>query len=458
MWSGSQVGRAVLLYTVVGASLFTAARSVAAEGAPQGPVDDGRDHYTLFYRHPVNRELAAQLQAPDESYRLGRAAGRWAFAADLSLGSEQAATPATTQARFHGFYLVDTYLSAHLLDGLEANLNMLLFNPSSSDGYRLSAQIATGFALHGWLDLATLGSRRLRLDVFGTDLGWVTVGVGLLVEQVPLEGATARLSWEPVDLTYTFAGRVFWDDDDLSRLELSVLHRRLGLTWVDWRVTDQSLAGALPRRNAQFLGAYADVPLPRGFRVAAEVALRPREGHESGALLRTDYLGRPSPLLLLHAGYQFRWYQRAFGPRSQVVQPTVPFNTPQQEDVYATNSFEYLSLTPLDDQWSHTVMVEGRARPEARLQLFAQSELWLRYASSSNGVVAFTPQGCSTPGHCSQLLYSAGVTARPWERFPHRLNAFITNKQVLAPLRADQTVPFRFKSGTYVVVEFQAFL
>jgi hypothetical protein len=212
------------------------------------------------------------------------------------------------------------------------------------------------------------------------------------------------------------------------------------------------------RTNAEFLGAYADLPLPKGFRAAAEFALRPRAGLQSGAMGRADYLGRPSPLILLHAGYQFRWYQRGFGPRSQVVQPSVPFNTPQQEDVYATNSFEYLGLSALDDQWSHTVMLESRLRPEGRVQLFAQGELWLRYASNPNGVIAFTPQGCGTPGRCSELFFRAGLTVRPWQKFVHRVNALITNKQVFAPQRADEPVPYRFQPGTYFVVEFQAFL
>jgi hypothetical protein len=450
--------RAEVARILVVGSLLVAGTSAARESTPAAPIDDGRDPYTLFYRHPVNRQLAAQLQAPDQDFRLGRDHNRWTFLADLSLGTEQAVTPATTQARFHGYYLVDTYVSAHLLDGLEANLNVLLFNPSSSDGYRVSAQLATGFCLHGWLELARPWNRALRLDVFGTDLGWVTAGVGLLLEQVPLEGATARLSLDAVNLTYTFAGRAFWDDDDVSRLQLSALDGRVGLTWIDWRIDDPDQSGTTSKVNAEFLSAYADLPLSKGFRIAAELGLRGRRGHESGALGRADYLGRPSPFIELHVGYQFRWYQRLFGPRNHVVQPSVPFNTPQQEDVYATNSFEFFGISSLDDQWSHTIMLEARARPAARLQLFLQGELWIRFASSPDGTITFTPNGCGAPGRCTDLLFRAGATAKPWRDLPHRINAYLTNKQVSGHQRAVDPVLQRFQPGTYLVVELQAFL
>ena len=452
---------AVAVRIGVAASLLAAgqaARAASPDGPHDGPVDDGRDRYTLFYRHPVNRELKAQLEAPDQAFRMGRDAGRWAFAADMSSGTEQPATQTTGQARFHGYYLVDAYLSLHLLDGLEANLNLLLFNPSSSDGYRVSSQLATGFALHGWRELARPWNRPLRLDVFGTDLGWVTMGAGLLLEQVPLEGVTARLSLAGLDLTYTFAGRAFWDDDDVSRAELTALHGRVGLMWLEWRLTDPTVRGTPTEVSAQFLSAFANLPLPRGFRVAGELALRPRGGHQSGALGRADYLGRPRPWLEVHAGYQFRWYQRLFGPRASLVQPSVPFSTPQQEDVYVTNSIEYLGISALNDQWSHTAMLEARAQAGGHLQLFAQGELWARFASNPDGAVSFTPEGFGAPGRRTEIFYRAGAALLPWRGLPHRLNAYLTNKQVSARQRSAEPVVQRFQPGTYLVVEFQAFL
>jgi len=111
-------------------------------------VDDGRDAYTLFYRHPVNRQLALQLAAPGEEVRLGRNRGPLAFLADLSFGTEQVAHAGDQQARFHGYYIADTYWAVHILDGLETNLNLLLLNPSASDRYRVSSQVNAELAIH----------------------------------------------------------------------------------------------------------------------------------------------------------------------------------------------------------------------------------------------------------------------------------------------------------------------
>jgi hypothetical protein len=50
------------------------------------------------------------------------------------------------------------------------------------------------------------------------------------------------------------------------------------------------------------------------------------------------------------------------------------------------------------------------------------------------------------------------VTAQPWKDLPHRINAYLTNKQVSAHQRSTDPVLQRFQPGTYLLVEFQAFL
>jgi hypothetical protein len=55
-----------------------------------------------------------------------------------------------------------------------------------------------------------------------------------------------------------------------------------------------------------------------------------------------------------------------------------------QQDAYVTNPFEYLALSPNYDQWSHTVMSEGRLRVGLGLEAFGNTELWLRYASATS--------------------------------------------------------------------------
>jgi hypothetical protein len=458
MWRRRGIGRlrAAAARLAIWCALLGAAGGARAAPPDGAPIDDGRDAYTLFYRHPVNRQLFGQLAAPDQSFRLGRDLGRLAFAADLSIGTEQTLSATSGQARFHGYYLADTYVAVHVLDGLEANLNLLLFNPSASDGYRVSSQVNAGLALHGWAELFRIRSAPLRLDVYGTDLGWVTMGAGLLIEQVPLEGVTGRLSYRDVALTYSYVGRSLWLDDDLIREQLSALGDRIGVMFLDWHKMDAIDGGGVS--HAYLASAFLDLPLPKGFHLAGEVAARVRRGPEWGALGRADYLGRPFSWLEAHAGYQFRWYARGFGPRDEVVHPTVPFSTPQQEDAYVTNSFEYLGISSLYDQWSHTGMGEARLHLGTRVQLFGQGELWYRVATSPDPVVTFTPEGFGAPGQRTELFYRGGASWLPWAGRVHRVNLFVTNKQVQAGRLSSAQLYNRFQPGRYILLELQAFL
>ena len=435
-----------------------AAFGQSADAVVDDVVDDGRDAYTLFYRHPVNRQIALQAAAPDQDFRFGRNRGPLAFLADLSYGTEQVFRAGDTQARFHGYYIADTYWGVHLLDGLEANLNLLLLNPSASDGYRVSSQVNAGLALHGWLDLANPRGRRLRLEIYGTDLGWVTFGAGLLIEQTPLEGVTGRLSWAPLALTYTYIGRALWFDDDVIRTQLSAFGDRVGLMLIEWHKTDNTAAAPAGATSSFFVNAFVDLPLRWGLRVAAEAGVRTRSGLQTGALARADYLGRPLSRLELHVGYQFRWYAQGFSPRDVAVLPTSAFNTPQQEDAYVTNSFEYLGLASLFAQWSHTAMGEARLHLGDHVFLFGQGELWRRVASTTVSTIAFTPEGFAAPGTRTELFYRGGATFLPWATRPHRMNAFVTNKQVQSGVLVTDPMIRRFQPGTYVVLEFQAFL
>ena len=50
------------------------------------------------------------------------------------------------QAHFHGFGIADTFASLSILPELQVGLNLLAFNPSASDGYRVSAAVKPGIA------------------------------------------------------------------------------------------------------------------------------------------------------------------------------------------------------------------------------------------------------------------------------------------------------------------------
>jgi hypothetical protein len=133
-------------------------------------------------------------RGPAQPYRLLPSSDRLAAIADLGIGTQQAWTGGT-QTRFHGYFLADTYLAAALTPGLEANLNMRVLNPSASDGYRLSSMVVPGFALHARypLPFLSVGGQPVRLDVLGTDLGWITVGRGLLLPAGRTSRAAALL-------------------------------------------------------------------------------------------------------------------------------------------------------------------------------------------------------------------------------------------------------------------------
>jgi hypothetical protein len=188
--------------------------------APPNIFWDGRDPYTLLDRHPVDRQVLAQRNAQPER-RIPTA--DWLVAlADLSIGTQQAWTGGA-QTRFHGYFVADTYVGALIAPGLEGNLNMLVLNPSASDGYRVSSAVVPGFTLHARYPLPRIAGSPLRLDVLGTDLGWVTIGRGLLLEQTPLEGVMAGLSWRDVQGRYMFAGRGLWEGDDFEAYAVSLL-------------------------------------------------------------------------------------------------------------------------------------------------------------------------------------------------------------------------------------------
>jgi hypothetical protein len=174
-------------------------------------------------------------------------------------------------------------------------------------------------------------------------------------------------------------------------------------------------------------------------------------------LLRTDWLRRDLGPLDVHIGYQFRFYQRGSGPRSLPPWPSVPFSFPYQEDSYATNPFEYMTLADFADQWSHTVMLEARLELGAGFELFGNEELWQRFVtnfSDGSELRGKTPGGFDLSDQAPLSYYSAGLSYYPWRRAPHRADVMVTNKQV--PGQAEESLQ-RFAPGRYYVARFKAF-
>ena len=217
---------------------------------------DGRDAWTLLDRKLVNRSLFEQLAA--QGYRLAHGRAEIAAAADTALGTE-VQTPSNELTRYHGFGVVDLYAAVRLLDAIDVNLTMLAMNASASDGYRASSQVLPDVALHVHHDLGTIGARPLRLDFVAIDLDEVTVGRGLLVEQVPLEGHAGSLRWGELELREIFGGRLFWPDDDLQTVSLRALGGDLELLVALWDMQTRRpiVFGAVDPRTGELAEAPA---------------------------------------------------------------------------------------------------------------------------------------------------------------------------------------------------------
>jgi hypothetical protein len=426
---------------------------------------DGRDRYTLFDRHLQTRQLRLQLKQPDQRFRNRRGDRSLLYAGDFSIGTQQTYGYGS-QTHFHGFAIADTFVSLRLVRGLEVTLNVLAFNPSASDGYRVSAVVKPGIAIDAEADLFHIAGKPLHLAVTGTDLGVITLGEGLLLEQTELEGVAGWLDYGDIRFSYLYGGRALWGDDDLIRQELSFFGHRLRFMLVQWQTLFQlsdpargvAFANIVERKDvSHYADVTLDLPLPLGFRTAFEYALRFRDPPRSGALLRADWLRRDLGRLDVHLGYQFRFYQHGVSPRNFALFPTLPRSFPYQEDAYVTNPFEYLGISEDFEQWSHTLMLETRVELWRWLELFGYTELWQRTASpfSRPATNVATREGFEAPGQRLSAYYSAGLTCYPWPSKPHRADVFVTNKQVPGE---DEPVMFqRFRPGRYYVLRLKAF-
>lgn len=431
---------------------------------------DDRDDWTLLYRHPSNRQLFEQLATPSYAYRLGPRQGLATALSDVNIGTQQVLDGTSEQSRYHGWFVANAYAAIRPIAGLDVNLNLLMLNPSASDGYRLSSSVHPGLALHLARDLFEIDRRPVRFDIVGIDLGWVTTGNGLLLESVPLEGVLGVARWKGWEVNYLKAGRALWEDDDYETLSLSFLKRLVQLNLVNWQKWDPP-AGVLPSfpgspRYADSMGHayYATLatraPVYPWLRLATEFGYRIDQKPRVGVLGRVDVLVRERVDYAIHLGYQFRFYQAGFGPRDRLVSPTWAFSSPLQQDSYVTNSFEYLGLSAAYGQWSHTVMGEGRVRIGWGLEAYANTELWMRYARTSTApkFATFTPSGFRAPGHDTHLYYDAGLRYYPWRGLPHRLSVSVTNKQVMCRFSATDPVEQRFASGNFYVLKAEAYL
>ncbi len=435
-------------------------------------VFDTRDAYTLLRPHPLNRHLFRQRDAAGSAYSISPKSEHVALLMDASAGSQQV-IDAADQGRFHGFYIADTYLGLSPVPGLELNLNLSLFNPSASDGFRFSSSFAGGGALHFYFDYPITGAKWFRADVLATDLGPVTLGSGLLLESTPLEGLLVQFSLDEYYFRHVFGGRVFYDNDDLWVFQLGAYDGLIELQGTGWVFDDgQPLpiyAGAstsLPLLGSAALGhegLYQWQPLPTALNLKAEYLARfgGVEPVAHGFMSRVDVLSSVHSLANLHLGYQFRYYGKGFGPRDVLQAPTLHVTLPSVEDQYVTNSFEYLGASPVMHQWSHSLMSELQIPLFEHWGLRAELEYLHRFGADPNGPEPFVslPGGAEFPGAFGKLYYRGSLLLWPFVGEPHRLSLNFTNKQADSNyLLTSNQVDRRYDRGHWVLFLAEAFL
>ena len=424
-----------------------------------GVYADGRDHWTLFRLSTVNRSLNAQGSGPLGAGRLFLNQGRFSGMVDGTIGWQQ---PIGThpQTRWHGYYVLDTYVAVEVIEQLELTLNLTVYNPSASDGYRTSADILPGLTIH-LRESFTVDGHPLRIDILGFDLDVVTTGVGLFFEQLPVEGWLIGARYRGAEVRMTWGGRALFSDDNFLFAQATLLDGQVGLTYMSWfgDLSESEIADnaqLVDAFHAVYLGAFADVELFEGIRAGAEYAARVDRGEvRSAAMIRVDWratedIGVPCEV---HIGYQARLYLSRFGPRSLFVEPTQTPNTPRRENTYVTNSFEYFEYTPFYDQWSHTGMFEANARIHPRWRLFAQVELWYRALDADTPRIVYNRRFGRFPGDHLELFYRGGIDFFPWPEWPHRFSAFATNKAVVAIGDVRTALPDRFDHRDFFYVE-----
>lgn len=465
------MGLAVMVSLAIprfGAAGVTTASTAAAsshspaadpEPPPERLYADGRDNWTLLRPSTVNRSLQAIDNAPFRGGRLLLDQGRFSGIVDGTIGWQQP-FDSGPQTRFHGYYVLDTYVGFKVIEQLELTLNLTIFNPSASDGYRTSADILAGLTIH-LHESFTIDGEELRIDILGFDLDVVTTGVGLFFEQLPIEGWLIGARYGDAELRMTWGGRALFRDDNFLFAEATIWDRRLGLTYMSWfgDLTPSEVADAaqvVDSFHGVYVGAFTDFELFDGLRIGAEYAARLDTGEvRSSAMARIDFVhatdvGVP---LELHIGYQARLYLNDFGPRSLFVEPTQTPNTPRRENVYVTNSFEYFEYTPFFDQWSHTGMFEANLYPWPQWRFFAQAEVWYRAVDAAAPRVVSSPRFGRFPGDHTELFYRCGVDFFPWLRWPHRFSIYATNKAVVAATDVSTALPDRFDHRDFLYIE-----
>lgn len=445
--------RAGLLLCIVMSSLI-------AQAAP--PVDPAVleerlilvpwDPWSLQDHRLANRFLFDQLAAPEQQHRLFANSETLIAAADAqtgtSLGWRDPPNP------WHGYVVGDLFAAARLWEGIDLNVNLLAFNVTSSAGVRQAVRILPGVAAHLYGE-----TRGVELDFIATDLGAVTLGRGLMFEQIDMEGALLQADWGAFWLRGMIGGQVHVAMDDLFVISAGAF----GLT-LDWMAWNQ------PTGMPHYLSVSGDLPgTGPHVRLAAQGAVRlPFQGQSArgAAMVRADWMPPTLGDWTLHLGYQARVYQQGVGPGGERITPvsTGPAYL-AREDTWLTNAFDAWWPSVYYNQWWQTAMFEAhwqvfegwalRSEVEAAFKVFDDPQSPARRLPR----VGFDSAGPTFPDPDLQVLYRAGIEATPFDG-PHRLRLWMMNKATPVITRFAQ-LPTRtrfVRRGPTIAFEVEIFL
>lgn len=408
-----------------GAMLLTLAITTAhaAEPATEHETDfivRAWDPWSLLDHRPANRRLWSQHAA----HRNVPPTARSVMLADALTGTQVPRKGAYLGA-WHGHAIIDGYAAARIGDNIDLNLNLIAYNMSASYGYRNITGVLPGVAthLHGTID-------GMQADLLAIDLSTVTLGQGLMFEQLPLEGGMGRLKWDDTWVRLVVGGQLHYQSDDLFMLTVG---------WRDWQLSYLTWPRMFFDHWPQWLNASGEVPgLPDSMRLGLEGIVRV-DGDGRGrtaAMARVDWMPR-LPGGALHLGYQYRWYQRGVGPLGTEL--AEGFTAPAyiwREDTYATNAYEAYWPSGLFDQQWHTLMAEadvplGQPWVVGRIE----TEVWLRLFDDPSGpedsLPVVSPDGTALrwwPQPDLRVYYRAGLEFRVLRGRPDRLRIWVINK------------------------------
>lgn len=435
--------------------------------------EDARDPWSLQDKSLVNRQLHEQLTHPSQHFRLDTKGSRFAVAVDASTGGQQP-LPGTdyAQTRFHGFFILDSYGAIRLFNSLDINLNLNFLNPSFCDGYHKSFQLLAGVSFHWKKSIFTLKKEPVIFHALIMDLDSVTIGSGLLIEQMLLEGFSFSLQWKDHSLSAHIAARVFWDNDDFLAIPLKLFGGKLTLLSAFWYFTE-----SVPENNntifdifraasgiqevTPYVGVSSNFDIRNKFHLTAEYLMRIKNHKISnGIMLRGDYKEEVLSKAQFHVGYQFRFYEQGFGPIEEINQASVLPQIPERENIYATNSFEYFSISPWFSQFSHTIMTEFALFLTPKFQLFCELEYWLRMVHNKDkpNKILYVNGDNRAPGIWHNVYYKMGMKYRLFHGLPHRISIFVSNKWIASDTLVTTSSPVRYVTDPLWGFELEVFL